>query len=85
MSLSKSARKTNVEPVLISVVEFGLLADVGRTMAYELLKLDGAPQPITIGAKTVRYRYDEAVKFLQSLPSTNKRTEPENLVHSRVG
>jgi predicted DNA-binding transcriptional regulator AlpA len=70
-------------PVLISIDEFGALGGVKRTLAYELLKRPGAPKPIVIGPKTVRYRYDEARAFWESLPTAD-RAEPAELQRGRV-
>jgi len=63
-------------PVLISVDEFGALVGVKRTKAYELLQLAGAPKPVSLGPKTIRYRYADAVAFLESLPTAAKQEPP---------
>ena len=71
-----------MNPVLISVDDFGALFGVKRTKAYELLQLAGAPQPVSIGPKTIRYRYADAVAFLDSL-QTGAKQEPPRLKSRR--
>jgi predicted DNA-binding transcriptional regulator AlpA len=73
----------SIQPVLISIDEFGAMGGVKRTLAYELLKRPGAPKPIPIGTKTVRYNYEEARAFWKSLPTAD-RAEPAELQRGRV-
>jgi predicted DNA-binding transcriptional regulator AlpA len=73
-------------PVLISIDEFGAMGGVKRTLAYALLKHPDAPKPVPLGRNTVRYRYDEARAFWESLPTADHsdRAEPAQLHRGRV-
>jgi hypothetical protein len=56
-----------VAPVLIDNDAFGALGGVGRSFAYELLKRPGAPKPVVLSPKVVRYVLADAVAFWQTL------------------
>lgn len=68
LAKSKSAAVlASQPPVLIDIDAFAALGSVGRTFAYELLKRPGAPTPVVLSAKVVRYVLADAVAFWQTI------------------
>jgi|GEM_PF-4616640 len=74
-----------VQPELLSIDEFAAQGGIKRTKAYELLKLSHAPRPISLGPKTIRYRFADCVQFWASLPTSERSAaEPTDLKRGRV-
>ncbi|WP_435656890.1 helix-turn-helix transcriptional regulator [Brucella pituitosa] len=55
-------------PRLLDVNDVKRLTTLGKTTIYQYVKDDKFPKPLRLGANKIRWREDEIVEWLESLP-----------------
>ncbi len=55
-------------PRLLDVKDVKQLTTLGRTTIYQYVKDNKFPKPLRLGANKIRWREDEVVEWLQTLP-----------------
>ncbi len=55
-------------PILLDVNDVKRLTTLGKTTIYQYVKDDRFPKPVRLGANKIRWREDEIVEWLESLP-----------------
>ncbi|WP_421516496.1 helix-turn-helix transcriptional regulator [Brucella pseudogrignonensis] len=55
-------------PRLLDVNDVKRLTTLGKTTIYQYVKDNKFPKPLRLGANKIRWRQDEVVEWLESLP-----------------
>jgi excisionase family DNA binding protein len=71
----------NIEPLAFTIDRFCAFTGIGRSKAYELIS-SGRLQAIKLGKRTL-IRFEEARRFVDSLPPAEQLKEPASLAKTR--